>query len=301
MNWSALDSFDVLDTLFQEAVAAIDQGDLPALEALVASHPRLLSDRLDQPGAWLREKVAGALDGFFSRPYLLWFVAEDPVRNGSLPDNIAEVARWIIAAAKQAEIPTLQEQLDHATRLVAWSWIARDSGVQIGLIDALADGGARLDGAPDNALVNHNFAAAEHLVARGAKLTLATALCQGRWEDVERLATETSARERQFGFVLAALNGQAEAVRRMVAYGAPINEPAQNLYSHGTPLHHAVSSASLDTVKVLVEAGADLTVRDSLWDGTPFGWAEYCGGEASDPARKDAYREIAEYLKGISD
>jgi peptide-methionine (S)-S-oxide reductase len=44
-------------------------------------------DRLESPGAWLRDKVGGALDGFFRQPYLLWFVAEDPVRNGKLPGN----------------------------------------------------------------------------------------------------------------------------------------------------------------------------------------------------------------------
>lgn len=42
-----------------------------------------------------------------------------------------------------------------------------------------------------------------------------------------------------------------------------------------TALHHAVWSGSLDAVKVLVEAGADLIRRDTIYDGTPLWWAKY--------------------------
>jgi peptide-methionine (S)-S-oxide reductase len=45
--------------------------------------------------------------------------------------------------------------------------------------------------------------------------------------------------------------------------------------AHSTPLHQAVSSGSLAAVQVLVEAGADLTTRDRIYDGTPLGWAEH--------------------------
>ena len=86
-----------LDQLFRSGVAAIDAGDVAELERLLTAHPSLVRDRLDEPGAWLRDKVGGALDGFFQKPYLLWFVAEDPVRTGKLPTNIAEVTRAIIA------------------------------------------------------------------------------------------------------------------------------------------------------------------------------------------------------------
>jgi hypothetical protein len=82
-------------------VAAIDTGDVAKLERLVGTTPALVRERLAAPGAWLRDTVGRALDGFFRRPYLLWFVAEDPVRNGRLPENIAEVARVIIDAARR--------------------------------------------------------------------------------------------------------------------------------------------------------------------------------------------------------
>jgi hypothetical protein len=279
-----------LDDLFWQAVKAIDAGDVPGLSRQIAAHPRLVSDRLDAPGSWLRDKVGNALDTFFQRPYLLWFIAEDPVRNGALPSNIAEVTDAIIRAAQDAGVADLREQLDYALRLVSWSWIARQCDVQIALIDVLVDAGASPDGNPDNALVNSNFAAAAHLVERGAPLTLSTALCLERWNDVDRLAAEASSRHKQFALTLTALKGKADALRRIIDLGADINSVSQDLYSHASPLHHAVSSGSLEAVKILVDAGANLGARDTAYDGTPLDWAEYSGG-------KPHYDAIAAYLR----
>ena len=264
-----------LDDFFQRAVSAIDAGDVSELEHLVTADSRLVRERLDNPGAWLRDTLGNALDGFFERPYLLWFVAEDPVRNGKLPGNIADVTRVIIRAAEREGVETLQEQLDYALKLVSWSWIARDCNVQIELIDVLIDAGAAPEGNPENALVNGNFAAAGHLVARGAPVSLAAALCLARWDDVQRLGPTASAEDKQFGLVLAALRGKAEALAKVIDFGVALNAPCANLYSHATALHHAVYSGSLDAVKVLVEAGARLDTKDTIYEGTPLGWAEY--------------------------
>ena len=161
-----MDNSASLETHFRDAVSA-DAGEVLALQRLVTANPALVRERLASPGAWLRDTVGAALDGFFQRPYLLWFVAEDPVRNGKLPANIAAVARAIIDAARREGVSTLQEQLDYALTLVSWSWIARQYGVQIDLIDVLVDAGAVTDGNPNNALVNGNFAAADHLSSAG--------------------------------------------------------------------------------------------------------------------------------------
>jgi ankyrin repeat protein len=289
-----------LDARFREAVTAIDTGDVAKLERLVAADPALLRDRLDSPGAWLRDTVGGALDGFFERPYLLWFVAEDPVRNGKLPANIAAVARTIIDAARREGVTSLKEQLDYALTLVSWSWIAAQCGVQIELIDVLVDAGAVADGKPNQALVNGHVAAAEHLVKRGAQLTLATALCLGRREDVDRLLPTATERQKQFSFVLSALNGKAEALRRMIRASVDLNAPSADLYSHGTPLHHAVCSGSVEAVEVLAEAGADLSAKDSLWNGTPLGWAEHYVSEGQGKGQGKQYAEIAAYLRRLA-
>jgi peptide-methionine (S)-S-oxide reductase len=276
-----------VDALFREAVSAIDAGDVATLGRLLAAHPELVRARLASPGAWLRGKVGKALKGFFEKPYLLWFVAEDPVRNGTLPANIAQVARIIIDAAKREGVNSLQEQLDYALRLVGWSWIARQCHVQIELIDVLVDAGASPEGVPDAALVNGHIAAAQRLVERGATLTLATALCLERWDDVPRLAATTSASDKQMAFILSALRGNARALATMIKLGGvELNRPSRELYSHATALHHAVNSGSLEAVRVLVDAGADLHARDKAYDATPLGWAEH-----------DNQTEIAAYLR----
>ena len=286
-----------LDAYFREAVVAIDAGNIGELERLITASPSLVRERLASPSAWLRDKVGSALDGFFQRPYLLWFVAEDPVRNGTLPENIVAVAHTIVDAARRESKANLQEQLDYALSLVSWSWIARQHGVQLSLIDVLVDAGAAFAGSPNNALVNGNFAAAEHLVKRGADLTLEVALCLGWWDDVERLLPAVSDNEKQFAFVLVALHGKSDALRRLILAGADLNAPSVGLYSHGTPLHHAVCSGSLDAVTALVEAGANPNVTDSAWGGTPLGWAQHYLGEGQGDRPHKEYAEIAAYLR----
>jgi hypothetical protein len=284
-----------LDGLFQQAVGAMDAGEVAGLEALVTRHPSLVRERLAAPGAWLRDAVGGALDGFFAAPYLLWFAAEDPIRTGALPPNIADAVRVLIRAAQREGVESLQEQLDYALRLVGWSTVARGCGVQIPLIDVLMDAGAR-PGRPDDPLVNGNVEAARHLLHRGAQPTLGAALCLGRWDEVADLAAAAGTREIQFALVLAALNGSAEGVRRALELGADPNAPSADLFSHGTPLHHAVCSGSLATVEALLHAGADPAARDSAWTGTPLGWAEYYEGQGSQ-GRREEYTRIADRLR----
>jgi hypothetical protein len=285
-----------IDSLFRAAVTAIDSGDIPELTSVLARAPALVGQRLQSPGPWLRDQVGDALEGFFRAPYLLWFVAEDPVRNGKLPPNIADVASTIIEAARREGVAGLQEQLDYALRLVSWSWIARECGVQIALIDVLVDAGASTDGTPDNALVNGNVAAAEHLLERGAKPTLSASLGLHRWDEARRLARQASPRDKQAAFILSALNGNATGIQLMLDAGAEINRPSADLYAHATALHHAVWSGSLSAVTTLVEAGADVTARDTAENATPLGWAEYAESQ-SPPERTAHFAAIAAYLR----
>ena len=286
-----------LDGLFHRAIAAIDTGDAGQLERLLEAHPELVRERLTAPGEWLRAQIGRALDGFFKNPYLLWFVTEDAVRTGQLPANVGVVARIIIRAAKRAAVPDLQHQLDSTFHFAVCSPIGRDNGRQLELLDVLVDEGASMDGGPVQAFICHNEAAARHLVARGATLTLPAALCLGMWDHVAALAPQADAEDRQIALGLAAFNGKAEALSRLLPLGVDLDAFTSGFYSHATPLHHAVWSGSLDAVKVLVEAGAKLTTRDTAEDATPLGWAEYAA--SSPPAGRDGkqFQEIAAYLR----
>jgi peptide-methionine (S)-S-oxide reductase len=117
-----------MNETWSSAIAAIDRGDVTSLRGLLAAHPELVRDRSDEG------------EGYFARPYLSWFVAENPIRSGKLPSNIADVARELLAAA--AREGTLREQVDHGMALVASGCVPREQNVQAALLDAFFDAGA---------------------------------------------------------------------------------------------------------------------------------------------------------------
>lgn len=284
------------DSTFRQAVCAIDEGDLTALEHLLQRHPEVVARRLEQPGQWLRDEIGSALDTFFRSPYLLWFVSEDAVRKGSLPDNIADIASLLIRSIRQHAPDTFQEQLYYGLRLVAWSSVANKATALPQLLDSFIDAGASTNRVAEDALVNGNYRAAEHLIARGATLTLPVAGCLCPYDSLAGLAEAATEREKQFALVLAALNGKSEGVKALLLHGADPNKRSEDLYSHASPLHHAVCSGSLPTVQLFVDAGADRNAKDDAWGGTPYDWAEYSVRQRGTPE----FREIAAYLKGLS-
>jgi len=286
-----------LDVLFREAVTAIDAGDVAALEQVLQQHPELVRERLTEPGDWVRNQIGRALDGFFRHPYLLWFVTEDAVRTGQLSANVAAIARTIIETARRAGASDLQQQLDSTFHFAVCSPIGRSDGRQLELLDVLIDAGASTEGGPVQAFICYNEAAARHLIARGATLTLPAALCLGLWDDVARLAPDATAEEKQVALGLAALNGKAEALSRLLPLGVDLDAFTSGFYSHATPLHHAVWSGSLAAVRVLVEAGASLTTHDKAEDATPLGWAEYAATLPAAATEGKQFRAIADYLR----
>ena len=275
-----------LDSLFSKAVSHIDAGQLSELQSLLAANPQLVAKRLESAGDWLRSLINGALEGYFKDPYLLWFVAENPIRHETLPANIIEITNAIIAAAKKEAVDSLEQQLDYALGLVVTGRVPREAGVQLQLMDVLIDAGAR-PGAGHGALSGRNLEAAAHLIERGGELTLATAMCLDRDRDVERLALTATPRDRQIALVAAALNGKVRALSKLLELGVDLNAYSTGIHTHATALHHAVDSGSLEAVELLVEAGARLDTRDKVYSGTPLDWAEHEGRS-----------EIANYLRG---
>jgi ankyrin repeat protein len=58
-------------------------------------------------------------------------------------------------------------------------------------------------------------------------------------------------------------------------------------HSHTTPLHQAALGGHEEVVRLLVERGARLDMKDVLWGATPADWAEHEGRT-----------EIEAYLRG---
>jgi hypothetical protein len=139
------------------------------------------------------------------------------------------------------------------------------------------------------------------LIQRGGPLTLATAVGLGFAEDVERLLSGADKEERQVAFVMAAFCDRADLLMRLIRSDVDLNAFPGNqtgFHAHATALHQAVSSGSMAAVKILVEAGADLTLRDRIYEGTPLDWAEYLlRDEDIGKDGKERLGRIADYLR----
>ena len=70
----------------------------------------------------------------------------------------------------------------------------------------------------------------------------------------------------------AAGENDLEAVNRMLALGLDVNAMTSR-----TPLHEAALHGHIEMVKLLIEHGADTTIRDPHFYSSPIGWAEYNG------------------------
>lgn len=261
----------IADPAFARAVELIDDGDEAGLAAHLAAHPGLAA-----------RHVAFEGENYFRKPGLLAFVAENPVRNDSLPPNIVAIARLILDAGGCA-----QDTLDETLALVASGRVAREAGAQEPLIALLCGRGANPDGALPAALTHGEFAAAEALLGAGARLTLPVAAALGRTEDATRLLSEASPSDRHLALALAAQHGRTEIVRLLLDAGEdPSRYNPVGAHAHSTPLHQAVAGGHAETVRLLAGRGARLDLRDTLFDGTPRDWAEHMKAE-----------EIAAYLR----
>lgn len=85
--------------------------------------------------------------------------------------------------------------------------------------------------------------------------------------------------------VWAAARGRVRAVRRLLELGAGVNVRATfGGPGHGvgtTALHHAAEGGHLGVIEVLLAAGADRTIKDELYGGTPASWAGHNGQRAA--------------------
>jgi hypothetical protein len=259
------------DATFRLAVDLIDAGDAVGLRAQLKQHPNLTHQRVSFEGG-----------NYFRNPTLLEFVAENPVRHGTLPDNIVQVATVILDAGVE------QSALNETLMLVATGSVPRECGKQLPLIDLLCDRGADPNSAVRVAALHGEFAAVNALIGRGARIDLPVAAALGRIDEGRRLLAGASSGDRHLALTMAADFGHVEIVRLLLdACEDPNRYNPVGGHSHTTPLHQAAGRGHEEVVRLLVERGARLDLKDVLWHGTPADWARHAGK-----------REIEEYLRG---
>jgi hypothetical protein len=263
------------DARLRRAVELLDAGDAAELSAHLKQYPKLVHEHALFEGG-----------NYFRNPTLLEFVAENPVRHGKLPGNIVEVAKVIIDAG--ADRTALNETLG----LVSTGMVPRQCRVQVPLIDLLCEHGAGPDGALRAAALHGEFEAVEALLRCGGKVDLPIAAALGRTDDARSLLLAAVGGDRQLALTLAAMFGQVEIARMLLdAEEDPDRYNPIGAHSHSTPLHQAALAGHEDVVRLLVERGARLDIKDILWQGTPADWARHAGKTEIERLLREAEKE----------
>jgi ankyrin repeat protein len=231
---------------------------------------------------------------------LLHYIAANGVEGGrqKTPANAMEVARVLLEAG--AEVDALADMYDQrctTMSMLVSSCHPAKAGLQASLAELLLDFGAALEGrgtkwhsAVMTALTFGYLGTAETLARRGAPLNdLVPVAGLGRFEDAAHLLPMADGQSRHMALALAAQHGHAEVVRLLLNAGEDPNRyNPDGFHSHSTPLHQAICFGHAHVVKLLVDRGARLDIRDTNYQGTPLGWAIHCEKPA-----------IADYLRAL--
>lgn len=275
---------------FERAVEAVIDGDIATLKRLLQEDRELVRTRstrvthFDPPrhGAMLLHYLAAnGVEGYRQRsPKNAAAVAELLIEAGADPDDLCH--------AYGGECTTMA--------LLVSSTPPDRAGVQVPILKVLIDSGASMTPTGEGnwtspvitALVFGKKAAAETLVDRGAPIdTLAAAAGLGRIPDLRRLMPKATAGDRHRALALASQLGQVDAVKLLLDAGEDPNRfNPPGTHAHTPPLHQAIAAGHLNAVKLLVDRGARLDIRDRIYHGTPLAWAIYC-----------EQPRIAEYLR----
>ncbi len=258
-----LDRSAIADPSFRAAVDAIHAGDVTALASLIDREPRLLRERIAGPDVYRRVKRRW----YFTDPMLFWFVANNPTQVERMPANMAVVAQVMIDRGVDPA------DLDHALELTMTSSVAREQGLQLPLMRILLAAGARATGEAIAMTAGHRESEAlRALLAGGQRMTAPIAAALGEGDRLRELLRLAGSEDVQTAFGLAVINGRLESARLALDAGADVNAFLP-VHAHSTALHQAAHDDDVALIELLVERGARTDLRDTLWDGTPLGWA----------------------------
>ena len=264
---------------FESAVEAVVNGDLASLE-----------DALDRAPALVRARSSRLC--FFDPPLmhratLLHYVAANGIEQcrQKVPRNAVAMARTLLLAGAEPDALANMYGAGCTTMsmLVSSDHPAK-AGLQGPLVKLLLDFGAAIEGqgtrkwgAPlFTALAFGMSEAARALARRGARVDLPEAAGLGLVDDARRLLPPADAEARHRALALAAQHGHAEIVRLLLDAGEDPNRyNPEGTHAHSTPLHQAALAGHEAVVRLLVDRGARLDIKDSVWQGTPLGWAVY--------------------------
>lgn len=264
--WLLKDGPRITDPNFQSAVEAIQSGDASRLSALLDAHPSLLTDRALEPDLGQR--------GYFSDPALFWFIANNPTLQPHPAENIVEIAELMLARGVK------QEDKDYALGLVVTNNNFLGTQ-QLDLVRVLVEAGAK-PGGMLGSLGHGQRAPAAWLVDNGyLTLTAPIAAGLGRVDVLPAVLAASSAKDITDALGMAVINREAEAARLCLEAGADPNR-FMACHTHSTPTHQAALTDDVTILELLIAHGARTDIRDTLWRGTPLGWARHGKNQAAE-------------------
>lgn len=132
----------------------------------------------------------------------------------------------------------------------------------------------------------------EYLKARGSEPSLAEYARLGDRERLQRFLVDDRPRLLDPQVLMAAVDFRHHDLTRwLIAEGADVNARAGGVSNH-TALHSAAWNGDLAMVRLLVERGADRSVRDRQYGGTACDWARV----SIDVSNNPACREVVDYF-----
>jgi len=261
------------DPIFRQAVGAITVGDLKTLKRLLKAHPNLVHSRAEENGGY-----AGP---YFSHPFLLEFIPENPSRTRKLPPNICQITQTIIDAGASLEA------INKTLGLAASGSVPKECGVQAELLEVLVRNGGDATEGLNSAISQGQWSAAEIMLRLGAKLGLEAAAGLGWMDRLRELLSSSPNMEQLAHAADAAIRGgHRNCVELLLDAGLSVNSRIPNHPYSPTLLHQAAWSGNRAIVELLLARGADITATDVQFHGTPAGWA-YHGGN----------KELSEWLR----
>lgn len=261
-----LDRPVIRDPLFRAAVAAIHAGDLAGLRTLLAAHPGLVHARAREPDCYPQD--------YFRDPKLLWFVADNPNLIPVMPANSVELATAVIAAGAETA------DLSYTLMLVLTSLPARQQGLQRPLMAVLLRHGATVDDDAILKILGHGERdAIAGLREHGVPVTAPMAAGMGWVDRLPALLTGAAPETLHAALSMAVINREHAAARLCLQAGADPDRMLA-LHAHSTPAHQAALHDDVPMLELLAAHGARFDIRDTLWHGTPLGWAIH-GGKAA--------------------
>ncbi|HBE68949.1 MAG TPA: hypothetical protein DDW52_12445 [Planctomycetaceae bacterium] len=307
-SWPKLKKYiDLLDAepdgpvaVFEDAVRAIIRGDAGQLQALLRSHPSLATQRSHR-----RHQCV-----------LPHYIAANGVEDEHqiIPPNAPEIARILFDAGADQVVDATAGMYgggSGSTPLISLvsSVHPNEAGVQEELVRVFCDAGASVNGLDNDcmplstALGFRYPEAAKVLADCGARIdNLPTAAALGRVDLVEAFLDVSGGLESQEchfpnpnhrpfpkstaphpaqtlqqAVVFACMCGHASLAKRLLDLGVDVNGgPRCGI----TALHEACYSGQAEASHLLLEHGADPTLRDDMWRSTAIGWAN-AGGRRS--------------------